>query len=99
MNATTFDSLAAVRDLEAVGFERAQAEAIVRAVCRITRAGRGESATKPDIASATARLKASLARLEAGMEEFRADFSAAMDRVVFSQIAVSGALFVALKLF
>ena len=99
MNAATFDSPAAVRDLEAVGFERAQAEAIVRAVCRITRVGRGESATKSDIASATACLKASLTRLEASIEEFRAGFSAAMDRVIFSQIAVSGALFAALKLF
>ena len=99
MNATTFDSLAAVRDLEAVGFERARAEAIVRVVCSITRVGRCESATKSDIASATARLKASFAQLEASIEEFRAGFPAAMDRVIFSQIAVSGALFAALKLF
>lgn len=99
MNATIFDSLAAVRDLEAAGFERARAEVIVRVMCRITRAGCGESATKSDIANSTARLKASFARLEARIEEFGAGFSAAMDRVIFSQIAVSGALFAALKLF
>ena len=90
-----FDSLVAVRDLEEVGVVRAQAEAIVRVARSIGGAGRGEPATK----SCFADLETRFARLEAKTEEFRADFSAAMNKVIFSQIVVSSALFAALKLF
>lgn len=45
MNASTFDTLAAARDLEAAGVERTQAEAIATAI----REGQGDLATKADI--------------------------------------------------
>ena len=44
MNASTFDTLTAARDLEAAGVERSQAEAIAKAI----RDGQGEFATKAD---------------------------------------------------
>ena len=47
MSASTFDTHAAVRSLEAVDIETRQAEAIVAAI----RSGQGDLATKSDIAS------------------------------------------------
>lgn len=47
MSGTTFDTLAAARDLEAAGVERSQAEAIAKAI----RDGQGDLATKADIAA------------------------------------------------
>ena len=54
MGAAGFDTLAAARDLEAAGMERAQAEAVAGA----TRAGQGELATKADLASVRSDLAA-----------------------------------------
>ena len=45
MNGTTFDTLSAARDLEAAGFNRAQAEALAAA----SRNSQGDFATKTDI--------------------------------------------------
>ena len=45
MNGATFDTLSAARDLEAAGFNRAQAEALAAAI----RNSQGELATKTDI--------------------------------------------------
>ena len=45
MGARTFDTLGAVRELEAAGIERSQAEAIATTI----RQGQGELATKADI--------------------------------------------------
>ena len=56
-----FDTLATARKLKAAGFNDAQAEAQAEAVAEAVRAGRGELATKADIAS----LKADIAGLEA----------------------------------
>ena len=52
MNGTTFDTLSAARDLEAAGFDRAQAEALAAAI----RNGQGDLATKIDIARVDSRL-------------------------------------------
>ena len=52
MNGTTFDTLSAARDLEAAGFDRAQAEALAAAI----RNGQGDLATKIDIARLDSRL-------------------------------------------
>ena len=52
MNASTFDTLTAARDLEAAGVERSQAEAIAKAI----RDGQGDLATKADIARVDSRL-------------------------------------------
>jgi hypothetical protein len=45
VNGATFDTLSAARDLEAAGFNRAQAEALAAAI----RNSQGELATKTDI--------------------------------------------------
>ena len=45
MNASTFDTLTAARELEAAGLDRRQAEAIAGTI----RSGQGELATKADI--------------------------------------------------
>ena len=52
MNGTTFDTLSAARDLEAAGFDRAQAEALAAAI----RNGQGDLATKIDITRLDSRL-------------------------------------------
>ena len=56
MNGTTFDTLSAARDLEAAGFDRAQAEALAAAI----RNGQGDLATKADIGM----LKSDIVRLD-----------------------------------
>ena len=61
MTATAFDTLAAARDLETAGMDRAQAEAVASAI----RAGQGDLATRADLATVTT--KADLAALEARM--------------------------------
>ena len=45
MTATAFDTLAAARDLEKAGMDRAQAEAVAGAI----RAGQGDLASKSDL--------------------------------------------------
>lgn len=71
-----------------------QAKAAVEAVRSVGMAGRCEPAAQ----AGTAGLEMRFASLEAKMEEFKADFSAAMNRVIVSQIVVYAVLFVALKL-
>ena len=50
MTATTFNALAAARDLEAAGFERRQAEALAEGMRQAVSADRDELATKADLA-------------------------------------------------
>ena len=57
MISTTFDSLAAARDLEAAGVERDQAAAIAGVVRQASTADRGELATKSDIRELGAELR------------------------------------------
>lgn len=66
MAAAPFDTLAAARDLEAAGIERAQAEAIASAI----RHGHGELATKADLVALKADLVALTSALENRMLEF-----------------------------
>ena len=56
MSASTFDTLAAARDLEAAGIERRQAEAIAEGMRRAATADHDELATKGDIAGVHTRL-------------------------------------------
>ena len=62
MTATDFDALAAARDIEATGLERAQAEAIVGAVRQAAGADRDELATKADLETGLSNLRADLYR-------------------------------------
>ena len=63
MTASTFDTLAAARDLEAAGFERRQAEALASAI----RSGQGDLATKTDLEAGLATLESRLVRWGAGL--------------------------------
>ena len=56
MTASTFDALAATRDLEAAGIERRQAEAIAEGMRRAAGADHAELATKADLAELRADL-------------------------------------------
>ena len=56
MTASTFDALAAARDLEAAGIERRQAEAIAEGMRRAAGADHAELATKADLAELRADL-------------------------------------------
>ena len=62
MTGSTFDSLTAARDLEAAGFERRQAEALAKAMRDVAGADREEFATKADLTTAVAVLRADLYR-------------------------------------
>ena len=57
---TTLDTAAIVRDLEAAGVERRQADAIAEGMRRAAAAGQDELVTKADVAS----LRAEIAQLE-----------------------------------
>ena len=63
MTASTFDTLTAAQDLEAAGIERRQAEAIAKAINH----GDERAATKADLATAIAELKADNASLRADL--------------------------------
>ena len=67
MTDAAFDTLETMRDLEAAGVERAQAEAIAGAVRKAAVADRDALATKADIAHLEAATKADRAALEARM--------------------------------
>ena len=54
---TTFDTYAAVKNLERAGFQEAQAEAVVRTVCE---AVDDQVATKADLATLRAEVQADL---------------------------------------
>lgn len=58
MSAAVFDTLAAVRAIEAAGLDRHQAEAIADAI----RAAQGDLATRQDLRTATAELRADIHR-------------------------------------
>jgi len=60
MTTGTFDTLTAARELEATGLDRRQAEAIAKTV----RNWQGEPATKADLDSTAAALRADLVTLE-----------------------------------
>ncbi len=63
MTASTFDTLTAAQDLEAAGIERQHAEAIAKAINH----GDERAATKADLATAIADLKADNAGLRADL--------------------------------
>ena len=63
MTASTFDTLTAAQNLEAAGIERRQAEAIAKAINH----GDERAATKADLATAIAELKADNASLRADL--------------------------------
>ena len=67
MNGTTFDTLAAVRSLEAAGIETRHAEAIVSTVGEAATADQTELATKADLATAIADLKADMLKVTIGV--------------------------------
>ena len=60
MSTTTFDTLAAARDLENAGADRALAEAIAKTV----RDGQGNLATKDDVHSLRGELRSGLRTLQ-----------------------------------
>jgi len=60
MPSASFDTLTAAREFEAAGLDRRQAEAIAKTV----RNGQGELATKADLDSTAAALRADLVTLE-----------------------------------
>ena len=85
MARAAFDTLATLKELEAAGMERGQAEAIAKAIQN----GHGDLVTKSDLYAAGERLRG----------EIKAEVGAADNKMLVSQIAVAGLLFAALKLF
>lgn len=75
-----------------------QARAVVRAEHSARMAGCEELATKSDVAAHIAGLIMRFTALETKFAEFRAEVSAAVNRVIFVQVVLAAALFAALKL-
>ena len=67
MTASTFDTLAATRELKAAGIEAEHAEAIAGAMRQDTSADRDEVATKADLDTAITTLETRMTALEARM--------------------------------
>ena len=67
MTATTFNPLAAARDLEAAGIERRQAEAHAEVLRQAVTADRDELATKADLDRLDGKLETRLAELRADL--------------------------------
>ena len=63
MNAVAMDTLEAARGLEAAGFEREKADAVVRMVAAAVAAGREDLATKADLAEFKAELVAAVNKM------------------------------------
>ena len=61
-----FDSLEAVRELEAAGVERNHAEAMVKTIVAAREAGREDLATKADLARLEARFAAAVNKMLLG---------------------------------
>ena len=100
------DTLAAQRNLEAAGFDRAQADAIIGAFAHT----REQVATKADIQNLEveiagvkteiAGVKTQVAALETKLEaKIDAKISAASNRLLAALVAVGGLLFAALRIF
>ena len=85
MSAAAFDTLAAARNLEAAGIERAHAEAIADAVRDAAGADREQLATKADLAV----LRTDLAALETRMFKFGIGLAFA---IVFANVSLTVAL-------
>ncbi len=85
------DTLAATRDLEAAGIERRHAEAVIGVV----RAGRAGLATKADLNTGLAAVRADLAALEARL--YRAMW-AMTGTIAGLIVAASGVVIAAIKL-
>ena len=96
MTDAAFDTLAAARDLEAAGVERAHAEAIAGAVRKAAGAGHEELATKADIDRLEAATKADIDRLEAATKADIAALEARMYRALWMQAGAIVAAVVAL---
>ena len=88
MSASTFDTHAAVRSLEAVDIDTRQAEAIVAAI----RSGQGDLATKSDIASvhaeiASVRTEIASVRSEIGTLRWVVGIQSAITLATFAIVA------------
>ena len=92
MNATTFDTLAAARDLEAAGVERRQAEAIAGTVRQAINADRDALATQADLAGLESRIDARLEALEGRIYRALWIQGIGIVAIIGGFIAIAGAL-------
>ena len=70
MTTLQFDTLAALRNLEASGVDSGHAEAIVGVIAQ----GGKHTVTKGDLTASVAELKAGFAELKTGIADLKADF-------------------------
>ena len=89
MSAAAFDTYTAAKRLRDAGFDEDQAEAAVSMVRDAAAADRDQLATKADLATLRADIRADIAAAFAGLER----------RLLGYGIALAGLLFAALKLF
>ena len=85
MNAATFDSLSVARRLKAAGLEERKAEAIAEMMFEVFAVRREKLLTKTDLAALETRIEAK--------------FASAFNRITFTMLIATCALFAALKLF
>ena len=87
MNVVAMDTLEAARGLEAAGFEREKADAVVRMVAAAVAAGREDAAAKSDFTA-----------VKADFADLRQAFAAAVDKMARNQVLVGAALLAAMVL-
>ena len=92
MNVIAMDTLEAARGLEAAGFEREKADAVVRMVAAAVAAGREDAAAKSDFTA----VKADFAEVRADFADLRQAFAAAVDKMARNQILAGAALLAAM---
>ena len=98
MTTPQFDTLTALRNLEASGVDTGHAEAIVGVIAQ----GGKHTVTKGDLTAGVAELKASFAELKAGFAELKtgiADLKANFYRAQWIQGAAIVAIILAARLF
>ena len=96
MNATTFDSLSAVRRLRDAGLEQGPAEAIAETMHEATAANREDLATKADLLATKSDLEMKINAAEARL---KAEMVTIANRNLVATLVALGVLFAALKLF
>ena len=92
MASTTFDTLTAVRDLEAAGVDRRQAEAIAGTVRQAINADRDTLATQADLAGLESRIDAKLEALEGRIYRALWIQGIGIVAIIGGFIAIAGAL-------
>ena len=92
MNATTFDTLEAAKELQAAGFSAGQAEALARIFRQAGQVDLSHLATKADLQALRTEIRADLAGLRSEMSDIKADIFKWLVPLLIGQAALTATL-------